>query len=288
MVVAVEWSWDLLSDWHELTRYAFMRNALWAALAIAVACGVVGWFVVLRAEAYVAHTLAMVAFPGAAAAAYIGVAPLAGFIVFSVAGALTISGLSPAAASGVRENSAAIATVQVLALAVGYLFASLYGGLLNSVTSFLFGSFLGVTRTDVAWLFAFGAAAVIAVATLGRRLLFASVDAERATAAGVPVRVISTAFLVVLALAVAMASQFTGVLLVFALLVAPAATAQVMTARPALGMTFSVGIALATAWLGLAIAFFTNQPVGWWVSTIGFLGYVIARATRALLGGPPR
>jgi zinc/manganese transport system permease protein len=286
--MAVEWSWNLLSDWHELTRYAFMRNALWAAFAISVACGVVGWFVVVRAEAYLAHTLAMVAFPGAAAAAYVGLAPLAGFIVVSVAGALTISGLSPATTSGIRENSAAIATVQVFALAIGYLFASLYGGLLNSVTSFLFGSFLGVTRADVASLFGISAAAVIAVAVLGRRLLFASVDAERATAAGVPVRAISTAFLVVLALAVAMASQFTGVLLVFALLVAPAATAQVVTARPAAGVALSVGLALATAWLGLAVSFFTNQPVGWWVSTIGFVGYVMARGARTLVRAPSR
>ena len=135
-------------------------------------------------------------------------------------------------------------------------------------------------------MFAVSAAAVLAVVTLGRRLLFASVDAERATAAGVPVRAISTAFLVVLGLAVAMASQFTGVLLVFALLVAPAATAQVITARPAAGIAFSVAIAVATAWLGLTIAFFANQPVGWWVTTIGFLGYVVARGTRAVGGGP--
>jgi zinc/manganese transport system permease protein len=275
-VAAVAWSWNLLADWRELTRFAFMRNALWAAVAVGVLCGIVGWFVVLRAEAYVAHTLAMVAFPGAAGAAYLGVAPLVGYLAFSVAGAVAIAVLSPSRLRGERA-SAAVASVQAVALGLGYLLITLYGGALTNVTSFLFGSFLTVTRDDVVTLFVVAGIAVAAVAVLGRRLLFTSVDLERARAAGVAVGIVSTTFLVVLGMAVAMTSQFTGVLLVFALLVAPAATAQVLTARPALGLGVSVVLAVATAWLGLTLAYFTNRPVGWWVSTVGFVLYVAAR-----------
>src|SRR4029077_19895014 len=115
---------------------------------------------------------------------------------------------------------------------------------------------------------------------IGRPLFFASVDVEVAAARGVPVRAPAVAFLVLLGLAVAEAAQITGTLLVFALLVAPAATAQQLTARPALGLALSVAFALLVIWLGLTVAYFTVYPIGFFVTSLGFAAYLVARAAR--------
>jgi zinc/manganese transport system permease protein len=112
---------------------------------------------------------------------------------------------------------------------------------------------------------------------IGRPLLFATVDAEVARAAGVPTRVVGVVFLLLLGLAVAATAELTGALLVFALLVMPAATAQQITARPVPGLALSVGLALAVTWVGMTIAYFSSYPIGFWVTSISFGLYVLVR-----------
>jgi zinc/manganese transport system permease protein len=121
---------------------------------------------------------------------------------------------------------------------------------------------------------------LVALAAVARPLLFASVDPEVAAARGVRVRRLSVLFLVLLGLTVAEVSQITGTLLVFALLVMPAATAQLLTARPALSMAITIAFGLAVTWLGLAVAYFTPYPIGFFVTTFAFAGYVTAAAVR--------
>jgi zinc/manganese transport system permease protein len=266
----------------ELLQYPFMQNAFVAGAVAAVMCGVIGWFAVLRGETYAAHTLAAVAFPGASGAVYLGLAPLVGYFGFAVAGAALIAGLNPRGSGRGERHSATVGAVQAVALALGFWFVSLYRGFLANLSGFLFGSFLGVTRDDVLVLAVTALLALSALAVIGRPLLFASVDPQVAEAAGVPVRAVSVAYLILLGCAVAEAAQFTGVLLVLALLVVPAATASVLTARPSAGLFLSVGLALSAVWAGLAAAYFTDRPVGFWVTTVGFAGYVLARAFAAL------
>lgn len=270
-------SWDLRRDLDALLQYPFMRNAFLAGAVAALMCGVIGWFAVLRGETYAAHTLATVAFPGASGAVYLGLAPLVGYFGFAVAGAGLIAWLSPWGPRRAERHSATVGAVQAMALALGFWFVSLYRGFLGNLSGFLFGSFLGVTRNDVLVLTVTALAALTALALIGRPLLFASVDPRVAEAAGVPVRAVSFAYLILLGCAVAEAAQFTGVLLVLALVVVPAATASVLTARPSTGLLLSVGLALLAVWAGLAAAYFTDRPVGFWVTTVGFAGYVLAR-----------
>ena len=281
LAAAPRLSWDLPHDLHLLLQYPFMRNAFVAGAVAALMCGAVGWFAVLRGETYAAHTLATVAFPGAGGAVYLGFAPLLGYFGFAVAGAGLIAWLSPPGSGQGERHSATVGAVQAMALALGFWFVSLYRGFLSGLSGFLFGSFLGVTRDDVIVLGLTAIVALALLAALGRPLLFASVDPRVAEAAGVPVRAVSLLFLILLGCAVAEASQFTGVLLVLALIVVPAATASAVTARPALGLALSVGLALGTVWAGLAAAYFTNRPVGFWVTSVGFAGYVLARAAAA-------
>src|SRR5207253_7021688 len=135
------------------------------------------------------------------------------------------------------------------------------------VYSFLFGSILGISDRDVVITGLVGAAGLAALAVIARPLLFGSVDADVAQARGVPVRGLSIAFLVLVALAVAQAVQIVGTLLIFALLVTPAASAQQLSARPWLALALSVVLALLFTWLGLAVAYFTIYPAGFFITT---------------------
>jgi zinc/manganese transport system permease protein len=129
-------------------------------------------------------------------------------------------------------------------------------------------------------------AAVATVAVISRPLLFASVDPQVAAARGVRVRRLSIVFLVLLGLTAASAAQITGALLVFALLVMPAATAQTLTARPGLGLVLSVAVAMAVTWVGLAIAYYSPYPIGFWITTVAFGVYTTARIGRVIIGAP--
>jgi zinc/manganese transport system permease protein len=127
-------------------------------------------------------------------------------------------------------------------------------------------------------------ASLAILAVLARPLLFASVDPEVARARGVPVRALSTGFLALLGLAVAATSQITGPLLVFALLVVPAASAQAITTRPALSLALTIALGLAVAWFGLGISYFSPYPAGFFIATISFVLYVLVRAGAAVRG----
>jgi zinc/manganese transport system permease protein len=274
-------SWNPITDLRELFTYPFMVNALEAGTIVAIMAGVTGWFMVLRRQTFAGHTLSVIAFPGAAAASLAGVPLAVGYFGFCGLGALALAGIAGSRRS-LSAESAAIGSLQALALALGFLFVSLYHGVLNGVDSLLFGTFLGITREQVAVLLVVAAVAVGLVAIAARPLFFASVDAEVARAGGVPVRLLAFGFLLVLGLSVAETSQITGALLVFALLVTPAATAHQLTPRPLLGIALSVALALAVTWLGLALAYFSIYPVGFYVTSLSFGIYVLVRVGRAL------
>jgi zinc/manganese transport system permease protein len=175
-----------------------------------------------------------------------------------------------------------IGTVQAFALASGFLFVSLYKGFLSGLNNLLFGTITGVSDDQVRVLLVAGVVCLALLAFLGRPLLFTTVDPAVAAARGVPVRAVSVAFLLLLGLATAGTSQVTGSLLVFALLVAPAATASRLTARPSLGLALSVLIALAVTWVGETVAFFSPYPIGFWVTSLAFAGFLLASGWRAL------
>ncbi|HEY2319402.1 MAG TPA: metal ABC transporter permease [Solirubrobacteraceae bacterium] len=272
-----------IDDVRRLFTYPFMVNALAAGTIVAILAGVVGWYVVLRRQAFASHTLSVMAFPGAAGAALAGLPTALGYYVACTAAALAIgrAGRSPGAAAGRRGQvgeSAVIGTVQTVGLAAGFLFLSLNHSVLGGPETLLFGTFLGITSGQVLVLLAVALAALVALTALARPLLFSSIDPEVARAGGVPVARLDALFLIVLGLAIAATSQLTGALLVFALLIAPPAAAHQITLRPLAGLLLSVALALLTIWLALAIAYYSIYPVGFYVTTIGFVLYVLARA----------
>jgi zinc/manganese transport system permease protein len=276
-------TWNLLADYRQLMSYPFMVNALRAGTIVAVVAGAIGYLMVLRRQSFAGHTLALIGFPGAAGATLLGLAPTAGFFGFCIAGALVIAALPGGRGGGsYTEEGAAIGTVQAFALACGFLFVGLYKGFLSGLNNLLFGSIVGVSNQQVLVLLIAGACCLAVLAALGRPLLFATIDPAVAAARGVPVRAVGAAFLVLLGVAAAGTSQVTGSLLVFALLVAPAATATRLTARPLAGLVLSVCLALLVTWLGEAAAYFSVYPIGFWVTSFAFALYLAATGYRAL------
>ncbi len=282
MPAASALSANLLTDFRELTAYPFMVNALEAGTIVAAMAGVIGWFMVLRRQTFAGHTLSVMAFPGATAALLIGVSAAAGFFVFSGVAALAIGAASAGTSAGPAEQSAVTGAVQALGLACGFLFLSLYRGVLANYEALLFGSFLGITSGQVLALLLVAVVALALLALAGRPLLFSSLDEGVARARGVPARALGVGFLLLLGLAVAETAQITGALLVFALLVAPPATAQLITPRIGAGLALSVALGVLVTWVGLALAYFYGYPVGFYITSVAFALYVLARLARAV------
>jgi zinc/manganese transport system permease protein len=280
-------NWNLVDVIRQLLSFHFMVNALRAGTIVAVVAGAIGYLMVLRRQSFAGHTLAVIGFPGAAGATWLGLDAAFGYFGFCVAGALIISALPGvdrrnAGLGGFSEESAAIGTVQAFALACGFLFVGLYHGFLNGLNNLLFGTIIGITDQQVLVLLIAGTGCLVALVALGRPLLFSTIDPDVARARGVPTRLVSTAFLVLLGIAAGGTSQITGSLLVFALLVAPAAAATRLTAQPAVGLALSIALAVLITWMGETFAFFSPYPIGFWVTTLGFAIFLLATAYRGI------
>ena len=249
--------------------YEFMRNAFAAAGVAAVMSGLVGYFLVLRGQTFAGHALSHIGFAGATGAVLIGVAALWGLVGFTVAAGVGM-GLMGERLSG---RDVAIGVVLALALGFGLLFLHYYTAFAAQATALLFGNVLAVDRATIAALLGLGAVTLAALAAIMRPLMFASLQPELAEAKGVPLRFVSTAFLAIVALAVSASAQIVGVLLVFALMVGPPATAQRLARGLWSGLALAAGIALAEAWIGIAMAYYTDWPVSFCIALLSALGY---------------
>ncbi|MBO0770108.1 MAG: metal ABC transporter permease [Actinobacteria bacterium] len=279
-------SWNLLADIREMWSFPFMVNAFRAGAVVAVVAGVMGWFMVLRRQSFAGHTLALAAFPGAAGATLIGISAVYGYFGCCVAAAAVIAlATRHRGSAGSRATESALTgVVQAVTLACGLLFVALYQGFLNGTTALLFGSFLGITAGQVVLLAGAGLVVLALLAAAGRPLLFASVDPDVARAQGIPVGALSAGFLVLLGAAVAETAQITGALLVFALLVMPAATAQRLTLRPLASLALTVVIGWLVTWAGLIAAFYSPYPIGFYVTSFAFAAYLAAQLAAAARG----
>jgi zinc/manganese transport system permease protein len=273
LAVAPYFGWDVVRDLQELFRYGFMQHAFEAGTIVALSAGVIGYFVVLRGLSFAAHALSHIGFAGATGAALVGVAPIVGLLGFTMSAGAVMGALG----QRLRGRDVTIGLVMAWSLGLGLLFTRLYRGSANLAIGILFGQIFGITTQEVAVTFVAGSLTVVAIIVLYRPLLFATLDEEVAEAKGVPVRALSIAFMVVLAVAVSEAVQVVGVLLIFALIVAPAAIAERFTTRPSRGFLVSAVLAVLFTWAGLTVAYYLPYPVGFFITTIAFWSYILAR-----------
>jgi len=266
------------SNWPEVLRAGFMRDAFIGGTLVAIASGLIGYFIVIRRDAFAAHALGHIGFPGATFAVLVGIPVTLGLALFCVSGALAIGALGKQVAS--REVSTG--TILAAATGLGVLFASLASENTTTVTSVLFGDLLAISRSQIITFAAFTVGLAVVLVIIGRPLLFASVDPHVAEAKGVAVQALGVAFMVLLALAVTMAVQVVGTLLLFALVVTPAATALALSARPVIVVALGTAICLASVWIGLILAVMFNIPPSFCIVTLAFLAWITAlAATRA-------
>ncbi len=257
----------------EIFQYQFMQHAFEAGTIVAIVAGIVGYFVVLRRSSFAAHALSHIGFAGAAGAVLFGVSPVFGLLLFTGAGGTGIAILGPKAAN----RDVQIGTVLAVMLGIGVLFISLYTGYATEAYSILFGEILGISLSDVLLTLAVAAVILVAIAFVYRPLLFASLDEDVAEAKGMPILGIGIIFMLLVAVATSIAVQVVGVLLIFALMVTPAAIAQRVTKKPSRGIIVSVAVALFATWLGLIISFYEPYPVSFFITSIVFILYLLVR-----------
>jgi zinc/manganese transport system permease protein len=252
----------------------FVHTALWAGAVVAVVSGAIGIFVVTRGASFAVHAISELGFTGAAGALVVGLDPVIGMIGGSLGVGLVLGLLSLRG----RERDSAIGAVLAFGLGVGVLFLSLYHGYATQATNLLFGSIVGVSDRQLLELGVVAFIVIVGIAGLYRPLLFSSVDPEVAAARGVPLRALSVAIFLLLALTTAEAIQVVGVLLVLTLVITPAAAAQRLTARPALALGLSIAIALVATEGGILLSLAQPWPTSFFISAISFSAYVAARA----------
>ncbi len=256
----------------DMFAYDFMRNAFAAAGIVALVSGLVGYFLVMRGQTFAGHALSHIGFAGATGAGLIGIAPLWGLLGFTLAAGIVMGVMS----ERISNRDVAIGVVLSLALGFGLLFLHYYSGFATQATAILFGNVLAVSPRTIWTLAVLAAVTLAGLAFIMRPLIFASLQPELAEAKGVRLRFVSTVFLALVALAVSACAQIVGVLLVFTLMVGPAAAAQRLTSALWSGLALAAILALAEAWVGLALAYETDWPVSFCIALLSATAYFAA------------
>ncbi|WP_210241951.1 MULTISPECIES: metal ABC transporter permease [unclassified Mesorhizobium] len=251
--------------------YEFMRNAFAACTVVAIVTGAVGYFLVLRGQTFAGHALAHVGFPGATGAGLLGLSPFFGLTVFTVLAGIGIGLLGERA-----HRDVAIGIVLTLSLGLGLLFLHFYTAFASQATNVLFGNVLGISYRTVIILAVLSVVILAALIFISRPLLFASLQPELAEAKGVNLDFVSTMFMIIVAVTTAEATQIVGVLLVFALMVAPAATTLRLARGVLRGILISIALAVIIAWTSLWLAFLTDWPTSFWITSLGAAAYLAA------------
>ncbi len=252
--------------------YDFMQTAFAAGFVVALVAGAVGYFLVLRNLAFAGHALSHVGFAGATGALLVGVAPFWGLLALTLA-ASTAMGLL---GERLRGRDVAVGVILSLSLGLGVLFLHLYTSYATQATSLLFGNVLGVSRDNLRYLMLLAVLSLGALAAISRPLIFATLDPELAEAKGLSLRLVSVLFLLIVGVAVAEAVQVVGILLVFALMVGPAAAALRLTPGLKTGVALAVLLAIAETWIGITLAYVTDWPPTFWITLLSSAAYLLA------------
>jgi len=256
----------------------YMQNAFIVGGLVSIVAGAIGFFVVLRGASFATHALAQVGFAGAAGAVLIGVEPVWGLLAFSLLGA---GGMGILSARG-NARDAITALVMTAALGTGALFLVLNRTYATDAFSLLFGTIVGISRSQVAETAALAALSLLTIAAMYRPLLFATVNIEAARARGIPIQLLSIIFLACIAIAATTTIPTVGTLLIFALMVAPPAAATLLTDRPSRAIGLGIVLNLVCCWSGIALAFITGLPVGFLIASFAALVYIGVRAYTTL------
>ncbi len=257
-------------------EYLFLRNALVAGTIAAILAGVVGYFMVIRRLAFAGHALGHIGFAGATGAGLVGLSPLAGQLLLTIMAAIGMGGLG----HRMSKSDVAIGIVLAFALGLGVLFLHFYMNYAAQAMTILFGNLLGVSSHLIKMMLLCCIISLLALGVIARPLLFSSLEPELAEAKGVSLSFISILFMIIAAVAVTIASQVVGILLVFTLLIGPAAAALNWAHRFASGLFLTVFLGILAVWIGIILAFITDWPIPFWISALTAMLYFLSVVTK--------
>lgn len=260
--------------------YEFVRHAFIAGTIAAILAGAVGYFVIIRNLAFAAHALGHIGFAGASGGLLLGLTPITGQFVLTFFAALGIGALG----DRISKNDMTIGIILSFCLGLGTLFLYFYNGYAGQATIILFGNLFGISNQDITLMFLLMIFSLLSMGFISNRLLFASLEPELAEAKGVPLFSTAIYFLLILSVAVTLASQVVGVILVFTLLIGPAAIAIGWCSHFWTGILVSIFLAIATVWIGIALSFFTDYPISFWISALIFVIYLSDKLLKKYLG----
>lgn len=256
-----------------------MQHAFMAGTLIAILAGAVGYFIVLRNLAFASHALSHIGFAGATGAVLLGLSTLTGQLIITLLAAVGM-GL---AGNRINRADMVIGIILAFSLGLGALFLHVFNSYAGQANVILFGSLLGVSSQALKMMAVLVVVCLLFLGVISRPLLFASLEPELAEAKGVSLTGLSIAILVIMAVAVTLASQVVGILLVFTLLIGPAAVAVQWTQKFWSGLLLSILISMVVVWLGLLLAYFADWPVSFWISSIILILYLVKYLKKHLI-----
>ena len=264
--------------WMDTLSASFMGNAFLAGLCIAFASGIMGYFTIARHSTFASHALAHIGLPGATGAALLGLPVSLGLGLFALGGAIVIGVL------GKRASQREIATGTVLAFAtgLGLFFARLSTQATQQMQSILFGSILTITRDQIIGFAIFDGILLVVLTIIYRPLLFSSLDEQVAQAKGVPITAMNLAFMAIMAGVITIAVPAVGTLLIFALVITPAATADIIVASPFKAMVLAGVLCLISIWGGLVLSAMFPAPPSFIIVTISTIFWGVAKLVSTL------
>jgi manganese/iron transport system permease protein len=260
---------------------AFFVRALLAAAIVGVVCAVVGTYVVLKGIAFIGDAIAHAAFPGVVAAFLLSIPFYLGAAVAAVGTALAIGYVTRRAR--IRTDTA-IGVLFAGTFAFGVFLYSTIQGYVADLFSFLFGQLLSTSLQDLIALAILGAIVLGVVAVLWKELLYATFDPLGAAASGLRVDLLESLFLALIALTIVISLQAIGIILVVAMLVTPAATAQLLTVRFGRMMALASSLAVGAAIAGLYLSYWLDVASGATIVLVqtGLFLVVLALGPRAV------
>ncbi|HEY0222270.1 MAG TPA: metal ABC transporter permease [Lactovum miscens] len=250
----------------------FMIHAWISGSVIAILSSCIGFFIIMRSSTFIAHALPEAGFAGGASSIFFAVNPILGLLVFTVGGALLMGRLEKK-----EHEDVATALVLVTSLGLGALFLGLTNQYAEGAYSLLFGQIVGVSDDQVIQTFLLAFICLVLLALIYRPLLLSSLSKDIAKSRGIPVRLIESIFLLVIAISVSVIIPIVGTLLCFSLLITPSAASIYLTSHPAKALVFAIIISLLDIWFSISLAYLTTWPIGFFVSTIGLIFYMVAR-----------
>lgn len=262
----------------DLLHYAFFRYALLGSLLTAVACGLVGTYIVSRRLVFISGGITHASFGGLGLGFFLHTNPVLMALVFAVLSAFGVEWLSKK--QGVREDSA-IAGFWALGMALGVIFIFLTPGYAPDLSAFLFGNILTVSRADIYWIAALAVALVVFFLLFYREIVYVAFDADFAVTQGLPVKRIEYAMMLFVSVTIVLSIRLVGIMLLMSLLTLPQMTVNLFTADFRRIIWGSVGIGFLGCLAGLVLSYFLNVPSGAFIILVLVVVFLVAKAVQA-------